>query len=523
MSLSPFYPFSVVPGNGQHAGLTVASIDDSGNEVVAGSSTIGQGVVLQQQATAPAATQNAITLYTTDGKTLSSVTPGGGPATIQVNGTTDWLNVKAFGATGNSTTDDTVAIQNALNTANTNGGGVVYVPRGTYKLTAALNVFAGTTLLGDGQQSSILSQSSTTANGLTCTDAVAVTIQGLQVKGPSSGSGIGVAFPLSVRSSIFEVSMRDMLVQSFGGDGVNMTTAIVSTLLRVESRLNGGIGFHLTTGGTSVSLVSCYANGNVGNGYELDSMNYSSLTACACDSSGGNGYFFSGCDAISVIGCGAEVPVVNGFSVSGGRGVSIISCYNRGNAAIGAYFTGGTVKGFIQGFHEASPVGGATASIQVDSTCQVTVGDNAVTTAVNLAQGTTLQLTGQTITVPGNGGTSSNIINRAATTNLASYALQTAGVTEWNVQMTNDSTNDLHIRDGANGVNSIIIEQHANASNIQLGSAKSFGASSVGVIGITNANTIPTGNPTGGGVLYVNAGALTYRGSSGTVTVLGPA
>ncbi|MDC2953395.1 hypothetical protein PO587_02875 [Streptomyces gilvifuscus] len=45
----------------------------------------------------------------------------------------------------------------------------------------------------------------------------------------------------------------------------------------------------------------------------------------------------------------------------------------------------------------------------------------------------------------------------------------------------------------------------------------------VGVIAIANATTAPTTNPTGGGVLYVEAGALKYRGSSGTVTTIAPA
>jgi len=39
-----------------------------------------------------------------------------------------------------------------------------------------------------------------------------------------------------------------------------------------------------------------------------------------------------------------------------------------------------------------------------------------------------------------------------------------------------------------------------------------------GVLAIANATTAPTSNPTGGGILYVSAGALKYRGSSGTVT-----
>jgi hypothetical protein len=44
-----------------------------------------------------------------------------------------------------------------------------------------------------------------------------------------------------------------------------------------------------------------------------------------------------------------------------------------------------------------------------------------------------------------------------------------------------------------------------------------------GVIAIGDATTVPDSNPTGGGILYVESGALKYRGSSGTITVLGAA
>jgi hypothetical protein len=37
---------------------------------------------------------------------------------------------------------------------------------------------------------------------------------------------------------------------------------------------------------------------------------------------------------------------------------------------------------------------------------------------------------------------------------------------------------------------------------------------------IGNASTVPSSNPTGGGILYVEAGALKFRGSSGSVTVI---
>jgi hypothetical protein len=60
------------------------------------------------------------------------------------------------------------------------------------------------------------------------------------------------------------------------------------------------------------------------------------------------------------------------------------------------------------------------------------------------------------------------------------------------------------------------------AAGVQIGAGVQFGGGQ-GVIGITDRTTAPTTNPSGGGVLYSEAGALKWRGSSGTVTVLGPA
>lgn len=57
--------------------------------------------------------------------------------------------------------------------------------------------------------------------------------------------------------------------------------------------------------------------------------------------------------------------------------------------------------------------------------------------------------------------------------------------------------------------------------NLGLG-ATAFGASANRVLGLANA-TAPTTSPAGMGQLYVEAGALKYRGSSGTVTTLAAA
>lgn len=54
--------------------------------------------------------------------------------------------------------------------------------------------------------------------------------------------------------------------------------------------------------------------------------------------------------------------------------------------------------------------------------------------------------------------------------------------------------------------------------NLAMGTASLGGGA--GVFFMANATTVPTTNPSGGGILYVEGGALKFRGSSGTVTTI---
>lgn len=54
------------------------------------------------------------------------------------------FNVKSFGAIGDGNADDAPAIQAALNAADLNGGGIVYVPEGTYSLSTTLIIYSNT-------------------------------------------------------------------------------------------------------------------------------------------------------------------------------------------------------------------------------------------------------------------------------------------------------------------------------------------------------------------------------------------
>ena len=61
---------------------------------------------------------------------------------------TNLYNAMSYGATGNGTTDDTAAINAALTAAGNNGGGVVYLPAGSYYTSTALTVPSGVRLQG---------------------------------------------------------------------------------------------------------------------------------------------------------------------------------------------------------------------------------------------------------------------------------------------------------------------------------------------------------------------------------------
>ncbi len=92
------------------------------------------------------------------------------------------------------------------------------------------------------------------------------------------------------------------------------------------------------------------------------------------------------------------------------------------------------------------------------------------------------------------------------------------------------NTDDFHsLNISVNGRSMIQLwNAHAsNSQNINFNDTMSLGASQTVdtegalVFRMKNATTVPTTNVSGGGVLYAEAGALKWRGSSGTITTLG--
>ena len=74
------------------------------------------------------------------------------------------VSVKDFGAVGDGVTDDTAAINAAIEYVGTNGGGAVYIPNGTYGISRVFIKYSNVTLYGNGAGSVLQQIGSPPAN-----------------------------------------------------------------------------------------------------------------------------------------------------------------------------------------------------------------------------------------------------------------------------------------------------------------------------------------------------------------------
>ena len=253
---------------------------------------------------------------------------------------TDFVSVKDYGAVGDGVTDDTAAIQAAINSL-TNGG-VVLIPPGQYKCTATINVSEGITLQGSGRRSVatpptcqlIFTTNTGSLPSIKTTSGSDITLRDFYLSGRSSGSGDEIQIYGNSRRVLIEnVTVNTSTTGSainIGIGGYCIQSEVVGC-----AALGAAYGFTTSASSTSIAFIGCYGNANTTAGYNIQGT-YIALTGCASDTNGLYGYLLQNAKSVEMSGCGAESNgrtglafvtagniVINGFrSVANNTGAS---------------------------------------------------------------------------------------------------------------------------------------------------------------------------------------------------------
>lgn len=336
------------------------------------------------------------------------------------------INVKDFGATGDGTTDDTAAIQDAINSVELSGG-TIYLPKGIYKISDTLELLNGVTLLGDGEESTFINMTNGDVHAIHADDKGSISLENFILTGPATGTGCGIRLEWTANGNTPYITMRNIWVRNFGSDGIQLETPIVSHLDKVLSFDNGGHGFNFSHAGTSTTLTSCWARGNAQAGYYFYQSVYMSLVSCAADNNG-VGYFVEDAQSISFHSCGSEGSTMNGVPYNGFGWVidnsSIINlhgCWITDNRNIGVWVTNGA-NGVQLNVADNSPSVDAVYFFQTDGGTNSTIYDLHNTTGNNIATDSVLIINDGTGGIVANGEITSqdamNVVGTSGTLSL---------------------------------------------------------------------------------------------------------
>ncbi len=165
-------------------------------------------------------------------------------------------NAKNFGAVGDGVANDTAALKAAIDAVSAAGGGVVRIPRGTYKHTG-LTLPANITLQGEGYLVTVLDYTTATGNGITLASG-ARQVSILDLKLHSSGASTGWAIS-GTAGVIGEFTINRYFITGFL-KGIDIWQAINSNIgigrMQGQGRaVAGGVGLRLGNSSTEISTT----------------------------------------------------------------------------------------------------------------------------------------------------------------------------------------------------------------------------------------------------------------------------
>jgi hypothetical protein len=178
------------------------------------------------------------------------------------------FNVLDYGAVGNGTTNDTAAIQAAIDAAIANGGGTVYLPAGTYKTTASINITDDVIRLVGAQQYASIILSDHTGNAINIATNNQPYVGNLYIKrntigarGSRTGVGIRVYGDIAGASSV-QANVEFCRIEGFS-KGLDLYGCFLSYFGNLTLKQND-ISYYLNNNtNDSITFFACQSNSSV--------------------------------------------------------------------------------------------------------------------------------------------------------------------------------------------------------------------------------------------------------------------
>jgi hypothetical protein len=168
------------------------------------------------------------------------------------------ISVKDFGAKGDGLTDDTSAIQAAVNRVIAIGGGKVYLPPGAYVISSAISIapvsITAISFNGAAKNATSLRQTSTSANGITASGQVSFfNLSDISILANTSSSGTAVAVAGQVNISNLNVSGFNNGISGLSGGTFTAGGSLLSNIAITLSGTSTGFGL---SGALDLSVIS---------------------------------------------------------------------------------------------------------------------------------------------------------------------------------------------------------------------------------------------------------------------------
>lgn len=203
-----------------------------------------------------------------------------------------WVDVRAYGAKGDGATDDTVAIQAAF-TALGDGDTLIFPNTGNdYVCESSITCSANDiTVIGAGTKlgSRINFKSMGNKNGLTFTGSK-IHLEDISIYSGDSSTQNGLVFDMAGTGTSHSHTLINVQSYNHGNNGIDISRPQTTVLIRCLSRDNGNDGFHFrkneTGGGTTLTLVNCWASANTRYGLYSDSALHLAMLGGSVELSG---------------------------------------------------------------------------------------------------------------------------------------------------------------------------------------------------------------------------------------------